>query len=339
MQSITKLLMAILAMLLLSTQFGNGCVSDGGDDDYYDDRPGSGGGSGGSGGGWSGGGQNIPSRAAIVAEGKGTLRYRAEDDGRVYLFDADRRVVIDDRNLNRGREYIISPTDGKIWIDDNRLRTYEFNRGNEHRIYFLADRGSGSGGGGGRPPALPSELRDADRVAYGRGDLSHIARHGGKVWVYDATDGQIVYRSDVRRDDRLSVSPERNRITLREANSRSSFRLNPRNDYAIYFQRDDRVNDDGGRNDFDTSGGTVPKSAVIAREGRGEDLSFEATGTGTVYVYDADNRKVVTTYRVKRGQRFTVSPSRGEGAVDGKTVFRKSLSNKVTYKLYFNLDV
>lgn len=227
---------ALLASLALAALVCNGCASDGGYDDDYSDRPGSGSGSGG------GSSTEVPGRAEMVVQGRGTIRYRAPDDGRVWLTDADRRRVIDDRRLARGREYIVSPTDGKVWIDDDRVRTHEFDTRNDHRIYFLSDRAGPDAGG----PVGPF--------------------------------------------------PE-------------------------------------------TGGGTVPKSATIAREGRGEDLSFAADGAGTVYLYDVNARRVLATHRLKKGQRFTVSPSKGEAAVDGNTVFRRDLSNRATYRLYFNLDV
>jgi hypothetical protein len=107
---------------------------------------------------------------------------------------------------------------------------------------------------------------------------------------------------------------------------------------------DDRVSRDkprpdagGGRFD-DAAVTTVPKSAGIVKEGRG-DLSFVADGVGTVYVYDVKDKKVVASHRLKKGQRFTISPKSDEAAVDGKTVFKKDLNEKSTYRLYFNLNV
>ena len=321
MSSKIKFILVLLAVAALSTQLGNGCVSDGGG---YDDNYG---------GGSSDWDQNIPRRARLVEEGRGTIRYRAPQDGQVWLQDRDRRSVIADYRIRRGREFIVSPSDGRAWIDDERVLNHSFNTGNTHRIYFAPDDGWDNGGSGGG--SLPSEIRDAQRVAFGRGDISYVARHGGKVWVFDVTDGGIVYRSDIRTDDRILVSPERNYISLRESQSRGSHRLNTRHDYAIYYKRDDRV--DGG-NDFDAGSTTVPKSARILREGRG-DLSFVADGVGTVYVYDVKDKNVITTWRLKRDQRFTISPANDEAAVDGKRVFRKDLNPNSTYRLYFNLDV
>lgn len=325
MAALTRISIVLFTATALATQLGNGCVSDG-------DSGGSGGG-----GGYYEPDQGIPRRARLVEEGRGTIRYRVPEDGQVWLEDRDRRSVIGDYRVRRGREFIVSPSDGRAWIDDERVLSHDFRTGNTHRIYFAPDSGSDGGGGGGG--SLPSELRDAQRVAYGRGDLSYVARNAGRVWVYDQTDREVVYRSDVRRDDRLVVSPERNYISLREAGARGSYRLNERHDYALYYKRDDRAADDpdGGGN-FDNAGGTVPKSARIMREGRG-DLSFVADGVGTAYVYDVKEKTVVSTWRLKRDQRFTVSPANDEAAVDGKRVLRKDLNPNATYRLYFNLDV
>jgi hypothetical protein len=282
--------------------------------------------------------------ARLVTDGFGDIEWRARRDGRVWVYDVGEREVVWRGDIRTDQRIRVRPERDRIEIDDRTVFDQNLERRNAHGVYFLNNPG-GDGGG------LPSELRDAERVAFGRGDLSYVARNGGRVWVYDATDAAIVYRSDVRRDDRIVVSPERNTISLREAGARGSFRLNPRHDYAIYFERDDRVDDDrtetpakppgpdrpvfGGGG----AGATVPKSSSIVREGRGEDLSFVADGAGTVYLYDVDGKTTLATHRVRKGQRFTVSPSSGKATVDGREVFTKSMSTKKSYRLYFNLDV
>jgi len=357
-QGLLRIMIAMSACFMLATQLGNGCATTGGGgwDDGYDrpQRPPD----------WNDDydGPRIPSDARIVAEGRGIIRYRVPEDGRVWLYNATRRRTIADFRVPRGREFIVSPKDGRAWIDDQRVLNYDFDRDHTHRIYYLSDRGgggwggsggSGGGGWGGSGGSLPSELRDADRVAYGRGDLSFNARDNGRVWVYDRTDRRIVYSSDVRRGDRVIVSPEDDYITISEARQRggSQFRLNPRHDYEVYFKRTSGGRDQGASVDdgkkpvpppdepvFGGAGGTVPKSAGIVREGKNTDLSFEASGAGTIYVYDVDGKEVVMTYRLKKSQRFTFGRD-GNVAVDGKTVTRKSVNSRRTYRLYFDLNV
>lgn len=267
MSPITRIVIIALAGLALATQMGNGCVSDDGgysDDRYRDAPPYRGDESYRRGDdSRSGSGVRLPRDAQLVAEGRDVIRYRADRPGRVYLYDADARSVVDDRALGRGEEYIVSPKDDRAWIGDERVLTYDFDRDRSHRIYFVPDNRS---------------ARDEPR------------------------------RDEPRRDD-PTAGPTK-----------------PKPDSPPVF---------GGGG----AGAAVPKSARILAEGRGSDLSFKADGIGTVYIYDADNKSTVATYRLKDGQRFTISPTSGEAAVDGKVVFRKSLSNKRTYKLYFDLNV
>jgi hypothetical protein len=249
---------AVFAMLVIvATQLGNGCVSDdgGSSDDYrpspsrpddrydYNDR--------------------IPRDAQLIEEGRDTLRYRAEQDGRVYAYDADARRVLGSYDISRGREFIVSPKDSRAWIDDKRVLDYNFDRDHIHRIYFLPDRND---------------------------------------------------RGEPARPEPTKPQPAKPQPT----------KPTPEPVGPVF----------GGG-----AGATVPKSASIAREGKGTDLSFEAAGVGTVYIYDVENKTTLATYNLKKGQRFTVSPLTGEAAVDGKVVIRKQMSTKRTYRLYFNLNV
>lgn len=356
MNSVTKIIGLFGLCLIGATQLGNGCTSDGGgggyDDDYYNrprpdyggrpdyDRPNSGR--------PDYGDRDIPRDARIVAEGRDeVLQYRAPSSGRIWLTDADRRTLIDERAIQRGEEYIISTKHGKIWINKDRVRDVDFNGRNIHRIYFRSrDNEGGSSGGGGGNWRPPSEMRDSERVAYGRGDLSYEAPRDGRVWVVDRTRGEIVYRGDVRRSERVRVSPREDYISLSTERKRGSSGLNPNHDYEIYYQRTGGYNDRNDSSKDNTSGGqfsgagaTVPKSASLVREGRNQDLSFQADAAGTVYLWDTDSKTTVQTYRVRNGQRFTVSPKTGETAIDGKNVGKNSLKTNRTYRLYFDRSV
>ncbi len=259
MQLASRTIFICTLALFAATQLGNGCVSDdggGSSDDYRPSpsRPGND----------YDPNDRIPRDADLVTEGRDLIRYRAEQDGRVYIYDADARRVLGSYRIVRGRELIVSPKDDRAWIDDKRVLDYDFDRSHTHRIYMLNDRQSS------RPP-------DRDR-------------------------------EPPRPEPTKPAKPQ------------------PEQPVGPVF---------GGGG----AGAVVPKSATIAREGKGTDLSFEADGVGTVYVYDLDAKTTVATFNLKRGQRFTVSPGSGEAAVDGKVVFKKSLSTRKTYRLYFNLNV
>ena len=78
------------------------------------------------------------------------------------------------------------------------------------------------------------------------------------------------------------------------------------------FQGDDDDDDDRGADRIgrtDSSDTGVPSTAERAKEGRGE-LSYAAADDGTIYLYDADARTHLDTQKVRRGQRYTIDPSR-----------------------------
>jgi hypothetical protein len=82
---------------------------------------------------------NIPKGAKLVAEGLDKRSFKADSDGSVYLWDDDRRTVLDARQLKKGEHYEIDPLNARATIDDNPIT---LNRPmlprNIHRIYFLA---------------------------------------------------------------------------------------------------------------------------------------------------------------------------------------------------------
>jgi len=212
-----RLLTTILLAAALSTQLGGGCSIDGG---------------GSSNSGSSGGGGNIPSRAEIVSEGTGRLSYEAPYPGRCYIYDVREREVVYNARLQRGDEIVLIPDSNRVNINGKKvLDNSSINKKHTHRLYWLRD-------GGGDNGDLPRELRDANRVAYGRGDLQYRAPHNGRVWLWDASSGEIVYHSDINKHQTLQVSPRNNTIQIEGMLSRSSgYRLNQKHDYEIYYKR------------------------------------------------------------------------------------------------------
>ena len=107
------------------------------------------------------------------------------------------------------------------------------------------------------------------------------------------------------------------------------------------FEKDtDEDNDSRGSERIgrsDTGAGGVPSTANRAEEGRGE-LSYRAEDDGTVYLYDADARTHLDTQRVRRGQRYTIDPTRSIATLDGKTVWDRTMNPKHTHRIYFDRE-
>jgi hypothetical protein len=81
----------------------------------------------------------VPATASRVEEGRGELSYRAEDDGTVYLYDADGRLHLDTQRVKRGQRYTIAPDRDVATLDGRIVWDRDMDPKHTHRIYF--DRG------------------------------------------------------------------------------------------------------------------------------------------------------------------------------------------------------
>jgi hypothetical protein len=103
---------------------------------------------------------------------------------------------------------------------------------------------------------------------------------------------------------------------------------------------DDDDNDDrevSGRDRISQTISEVPREAERIEEGRGE-LSWAARADGTIYLYDVNDRRVVDTQRVRKGQRYTIAPERDLATLDGRPVYEQNLDRDHTHRLYFLSD-
>ncbi len=223
---IKRLLLAIVLGMLVSGNIAASCASTGNTGGYDDrqpygeyDRP-----------------NRIPRSSDLVREGTGKLKWTADLDGTVYVYDVGADHIDYVTSVRRGQELVVHPDEDQVYIDGKVVFHENLRRDARHQVYFARERDAGGGSGGG--DRLPAELRDARRVASGRGDIEFRARAAGRVFVYDATDRQVVYRSDLSRNQTLSVQPSKSIIRIEEArsNNRDSYRLNSRHDYEIYFK-------------------------------------------------------------------------------------------------------
>jgi len=214
---------------------------------------------------------------------------------------------------------------------------------------------SGDGGSDGdRPsPSRPGDdaasndrvPKSADLVQEGREQMRWRADRAGRVYLYEADDRRVLGNYPISSGQEFIVSPKDARAWIDETRV-LDYSFDREHTHRIYFLSDRRTDREPPREPDQPAGpifgggagATVPKSATIPIEGRGEDLSFEADGVGTVYIYDVDAKNTIATYNLKKGQRFTVSPGSGEASVDGRVVIRKSMNVRKTYRLYFNLN-
>jgi hypothetical protein len=139
----SKLLLAFAGILLL-TQPGVDCLSDGG-------SSGSGTGSGRSDPIRNDGPSNSRNdadydrynvdRRAEVAQDfpRGDFNWSANTSGQFWVYDLDERRVIDSNFIRRGEKLRASPAENRIWVDGETVSRHDLKQASRHRVYFLAD--------------------------------------------------------------------------------------------------------------------------------------------------------------------------------------------------------
>ena len=80
----------------------------------------------------------------------------------------------------------------------------------------------------------------------------------------------------------------------------------------------------------------IPTTANRVAEGDSPRLTFRPTRDGTLYVYDADDDRVVYSGAVRADDRFVMDPADDRATVNGRTVLGADLSPKHRYRLYFD---
>jgi hypothetical protein len=206
----------------------------------------------------------VPLTAALGGEGEDRLEYRAPQDGEFWVVDADAGrnadAILYTGQVRAGERVAVDPQRDQITVD-NRV-VYEKDLGERNRRIFYAPGSSRRANlplAPGSPPASPpaaaparwDELRDgagnrpapprpgevpATAILRGEqaGAQDFVADSDGTVWVVNSTTGRLAYQSQMRRNDRLQVSPAGNEITLN--GRRASAQPLSGDRYRIYFQ-------------------------------------------------------------------------------------------------------
>lgn len=179
-------------------------------------------------------------------------------------------------------------------------------------------------------------LRNSDSVREGRGRLTYTANADGTVYVVNTQSEQVVLQQRIRRGQEIEVAPDENRVRIdNETVSKSD--LKREDPHRIYLVRDR----DAGRDDARTSSRPprgVPGDAQLMGEGKNKEISFSPSRTGAVYVYDADERRLVARIPIRDGEKFVLSPGRERASVDGKAVEEGRFDTTANYRVYFNRE-
>ena len=167
--------------------------------------------------------------------------------------------------------------------------------------------------------------RDAREVANGRGELSHTARSDGRVYLYDLDSRTVIDTRTLRVGQRYFVNTERNRIWVGE--DRVTGRdINEKHDHRIYFLAGD------DRDDLDTLSSDLPRSARSVAQGAGQ-IDYRVRDRGRIYIYDADDQRVIMSREVYPNQLVEVDPERDRVLIDGKKVYDRNLERKHAHRI------
>jgi hypothetical protein len=80
----------------------------------------------------------------------------------------------------------------------------------------------------------------------------------------------------------------------------------------------------------------IPTAAVAVDAGDGARLEYEPSQNGVLYVYDADDDRVIYVSRIRDREIFRLDPEADRGTINTKTVFRGDLNPRHRYRLYFD---
>jgi hypothetical protein len=187
---------------------------------------------------------------------------------------------------------------------------------------------------------VPSEARIVEE---GDGPLSYTAAADGTVYVQDAKERRTIVSRRVDRGDRVRIEFDADRVRVNDDTIYDG-NLERDHEHRIYFVRADSREDDrrdrtdrrdDGRN---RAGDKVPLSATLVGEGRDEELTYRASRDGTIYVYDAEDERVIGSAGIRDGQRFTIAPDRNRATINNDEVDVGKLSTRRNYRVYFDGD-
>ena len=81
----------------------------------------------------------------------------------------------------------------------------------------------------------------------------------------------------------------------------------------------------------------VPAGAQLLVQGD-QQLSYSAQRDGTVYVYDANDRTLLYSGQIEKGQTIAIDPDEDKVMVDNRLVLEKDIHAGNRHRIYFQAD-
>jgi hypothetical protein len=188
------------------------------------------------------------------------------------------------------------------------------------------------------PSGIP---RGAIEERHEEGKIRWTADGNGTFYVYDVNKDFVRYSGPVHRGQEVIVMPGDD-IVYVDQRAVSHENLQRDNTHRIYFLpgvRDNVTEADRGYGEKKGGAGdpgrTIPKGAARFTTGKGDLVINAAKRAGTVYVYDEDNRNVIYTADIDRGNSFKYEDAKGFIYVNSKRIASVKVPKGHTLSLYF----
>ena len=81
----------------------------------------------------------------------------------------------------------------------------------------------------------------------------------------------------------------------------------------------------------------VPVDAQLLVQGN-ENLTYTAQKDGDIYVYDSNDRKLLYSGKIEKGQTISIDPDDDRIMVDGKLALEKDIHAGNRHRIYFQAD-
>jgi len=78
----------------------------------------------------------LPEDAKVVAEGVGELKYRAMQDGRVFVFDVEDSALENARHVRTGQILVLKPDENVVTLDGHKIVEQDLKKDHTHRLLF-----------------------------------------------------------------------------------------------------------------------------------------------------------------------------------------------------------
>jgi hypothetical protein len=79
---------------------------------------------------------SLSQNAKVVAEGAGDLKYRAPQDGRIFVYDVEDSAALNVRHVRTGQVFEVRPETNQVVLDGVRVKGQEIKKDHTYRLYF-----------------------------------------------------------------------------------------------------------------------------------------------------------------------------------------------------------